>query len=263
MDLVEVEALVARRERVRDEVVEAPADVGLAAVGEVAAVVEAEAEDGVADFEQGEVDGVVARLGAGHVAAAEPAQGFAEACRVRVPGATVVVAAAEALPFADGDFDCVLAQLVVNFLPDAATGLAEMRRVTRPGGTVAAAVWDYAGAMTLLRRFWDAAVALDPRAAAHDEAGFALATPEALASAWAAAGLTDVVTDAAEVEAHYDGFEDLWPPFEAGAGPAAAYAASLPAAARAELAGRLRRELGVGGEPFTLAARAWLVRGTS
>src|SRR5215207_3348533 len=96
-------------------------------------------------------------LGADSVAAVEPSEPFAAACRERVPGARVEIAPAEALPFADGTFDGALAQLVVNFMADPRAGVGEMRRVTRPGGTVAAAVWDYAGEMTLVRAFWDAA----------------------------------------------------------------------------------------------------------
>src|SRR5215211_965683 len=106
----------------------------------------------------------------GSVAAVDPSPPFAEACGARVPDADVRVAAAEALPFADASFDAVLSQLVVNFMTDAPAGAREMRRVGRPGAVVAACVWDYADGMTLLRRFWDAALHVDPAGApAHDE----------------------------------------------------------------------------------------------
>jgi SAM-dependent methyltransferase len=94
----------------------------------------------------------VALLGGDQVAAVDPSEPFAEACAARLPEVRVEVGAAESLPFADDEFDAALAQLVVNFMSDAAAGVREMRRVTRPGGTVAAAVWDYAGEMTILRR---------------------------------------------------------------------------------------------------------------
>jgi ubiquinone/menaquinone biosynthesis C-methylase UbiE len=97
------------------------------------------------------------RLGAAHVHAADPSEPFVEACRERNPGVDVVLAPAEALPFADRTFDAVLSQLVVNFMRDPEAGVREMARVTRPGGVVASCVWDYAGEMTLLRAFWDAA----------------------------------------------------------------------------------------------------------
>ena len=128
---------------------------------------------------------LAALLGAAQVAAVDPSQPFAAACRDRLPGARVEVASAEALPFDDAEFDHALAQLVVNFIGDTPAGVREMRRVTRPGGTVAAAVWDYAGEMTLLRRFWDAAVALEPDAADLDEGRcMPYCTPDALGDLW-------------------------------------------------------------------------------
>jgi SAM-dependent methyltransferase len=106
-------------------------------------------------------------LGADAVAAVDPSDTIVDACRERVPSADVRLARAEALPFADGTFDVVLSQLVINFLEDADAGLSEMRRVAKPGGTVAGCVWDYADGMRMLRTFWDAAIELDP--AAPDE----------------------------------------------------------------------------------------------
>jgi SAM-dependent methyltransferase len=202
---------------------------------------------------------LAAALGPGQVAAADPSEPFAEACRARLPGVRVEVASAEALPFADAAFDCVLAQLVVNFMTDAHAGVREMRRVTRPGGTVAAAVWDYAGDMTLLRRFWDAAVALDPAAEALDEKHMPYCTPETLAELWS--GLDDVKVTDAVVSAPYDDFDDLWRPLESGVAPTGRYATSLSDDGRAALKAELRRRLGAGDEPFRLTARAWVVTG--
>jgi ubiquinone/menaquinone biosynthesis C-methylase UbiE len=107
------------------------------------------------------------RLGPAHVSAADPSEPFVQACRTRLPGVEVVVAAAEALPFPDRAFDAALSQLVVNFMDDAEAGVRELARVTRPGGVVASCVWDYAGEMTLLRAFWDAAREVDPERGAH------------------------------------------------------------------------------------------------
>jgi len=205
---------------------------------------------------------LAAVLGSDRVAAVEPSSVFAEACRARHPGVDVVVASAEALPFADGEFDHALAQLVVNFMTDPPAGVREMARVTLPGGTVSAAVWDYAGGMTLLRRFWDAAVALDPSASERDEGVcMPFCRPGELGDLWATAGLADVEVAPVVVSAHYDGFEDLWQPLEAGVAPSGAYAVSLAPERRAALKDELRRRLGAGEQPFELTARAWVVTG--
>lgn len=104
------------------------------------------------------------------IAAIDASEPFAEACRRRVPGADVRVGTGEHLPFADGEFDIVLAQLVVQLMDDPVAGVREMVRVARPGGIVAAVVWD-STTMPLLRSFWDAALPVAPEVAgAIDEA---------------------------------------------------------------------------------------------
>ncbi len=204
------------------------------------------------------------RLGAESVAGAEPSDTFAAAARERVPGAEIVQAPAENLPFADDSFDVTLSQLVVNFLADAHAGLAEMIRVTRAGGVVAACVWDYSAGMTLLRAFWDAAHEVEPdRAAAADEASVMKWAREGeLATLWRSAGLREVRAGVLTASAAYANYDDLWTPLENGAGPAAAFAASADGEARAELREALRRRLGVGDEPFELTASAWAAAGT-
>jgi SAM-dependent methyltransferase len=206
---------------------------------------------------------LAARLGAAKVSAADPSQPFVEACRALLPEAEVVLAAAEALPFPDGAFDAALAQLVVNFMADAEAGVREMARVTRPGGVVAACVWDYPGEMTLLRAFWDAAREVAPeRAAAVDEGTMMRWCGEdELAELWGAAGLRDVRFGALVVRAAYDDFEDLWWPFTTGVAPSGAFCASLDEPGRAALHDALRRRLGAGDGRFELSARAWAVAG--
>jgi SAM-dependent methyltransferase len=202
-------------------------------------------------------------LGAENVAGVEPSEPFAAAARERVPGAEIVQGSAEALPFEDDRFDAVLSQLVVNFMADAERGLREMARVARPGGTVAACVWDYAGGMTLLRAFWDAARDVEPeRAAANDEAALMRWTREdELRSLWEGAGLADVRTGALTVHVAYADFDEMWLPFLDGAGPAAAFAASSPEPDR--LRDALHRRLAVGDGPFELSATARAVAGTA
>ncbi|MCA1701853.1 MAG: methyltransferase domain-containing protein, partial [Actinobacteria bacterium] len=97
---------------------------------------------------------LAALLDADHVAAIDPAEQFVEVCQSRVPGADVRLGAAENMPFRNASFDTALAQLVVDGMVDARRGIAEMRRVTRPGGVVAACVWDFDGGVALLDAVW-------------------------------------------------------------------------------------------------------------
>jgi hypothetical protein len=139
-----------------------------------------------------------------------------------------------------------------------------MRRVARPGGVVAAYVWDYAGEMQLMRRFWDAAVALDEGARQLDEGRrFPLCRPDALSSLFAGAGLAGVEARAIDVPTVFRDFDDYWSPFLGGQGPAPAYAMSLEEERRMRLRERLRRELPRRPDgSIHLIARAWAVRGT-
>jgi len=202
------------------------------------------------------------RLGKASVCAADPSEPFAEACRTRLPGVEVVSATAEALPFADHAFDAALSQLVVNFMREAEAGVREMARVTRPGGVVASCVWDYAGEMTLLRAFWDAAREVVPEGAAADEGAVMPWCAEGdLAVLWRAAGLRDVRSGPLVVRAGYADFEDLWAPFTSGVGPAGAFCKALDDDRRVALHDAYRRRLEVDDGPFELTARAWAVAG--
>jgi SAM-dependent methyltransferase len=203
------------------------------------------------------------RLGKEKVSAADPSEPFVEECRARLPGVEVVLAPAEELPFADGSFDVALSQLVVNFMRDATAGICEMVRVTRPDGVVAACVWDYAGEMTLLRAFWDAAREVDPERARSADEGVVMrwCRDGELAELWRTAGLHDVRFGPLIVSASYTDFEDLWSPFPTGIAPSGAFCASLAEEQRAALHDAFRRRLGVDDRPFELTARAWAVAG--
>jgi ubiquinone/menaquinone biosynthesis C-methylase UbiE len=204
---------------------------------------------------------LAALVGADRVSAVDPSEPFAQACRERVPGADVRVAAAEELPFEDDTFDATLSQLVVNFVDDAPRGLGEMRRVTRPDGIVAGCTWDYAGGMTMLRAFWDAARSLDS-SASDEGATMRFSDPESLGELWRGAGLRDVQVSELVADASYEDFDDLWEPFLAGIGPAGAHAVSLEPEAQAALRGEFARRLGRPDGPFTLTAQAWCAVGT-
>jgi SAM-dependent methyltransferase len=199
------------------------------------------------------------RLHPARVAGADPSEPFVEAARAAVPEADVRVAAAEQLPFDDDSFDLVLSQLVVNFMADAEAGVAEMRRVSRRA--VSSCVWDYAGEMTMLRVFWDAALVLDPTAPDEGRT-MRYCWPDELAGLWRGVGLREVETRPLVVEAAYEDFDDYWSPFPAGVAPSGAYCASLDEDARAALRAACFRRLGSPSGPFTLTARAWFVRGS-
>jgi SAM-dependent methyltransferase len=202
------------------------------------------------------------RLGAESVAAVDPSEPSVAACGAAVPGADVRVGGAEALPFADSSFDAALCQLVVNFLADARAGVAEMRRVTKPGGTVAACTWDYREGMTMLRVFWDAAVAIDPTAP-HEGRVMPFCTPDDLDALWRAAGLSAVQTRELVVERTYASFGDFWEPFTFGVGPGGSYCVSLEAPQREELRDECYRLLDSPEGAIDMTARAWFVRGTA
>ncbi len=200
------------------------------------------------------------RLGGDHVAGVDPSEPFVEAARAAVPEADLRVAPAERLPFEADAFDVVLSQLVVNFMTDARAGVTEMRRVARR--TVTSCVWDYAGEMTMLRAFWDAALELDPNAPDEGRT-MRYCTPQELGAFWADAGLRDIETQALVVEAEYDDFDDYWSPFPTGIAPSGAYCASLDQEHRAALRQTCFRRLGAPQGSFSLSARAWFVRGAS
>ena len=199
------------------------------------------------------------------VHAADASFGFTAHARrhTRDERALFAVADARALPWASTSFDAVVSGLVLNFVPAPEHAASEMARVARRGGMVAAYVWDYADGMQLLRRFWDAAVALDPDAAVLDEARrFPLCEPATLAALLEGAGLDEVRGGALEIEARFADFDDLWSPFLGGQGPAPSYVAGLDEPRRSRLRERLRAALPCTPDgAITLTARAWAIRG--
>jgi SAM-dependent methyltransferase len=200
---------------------------------------------------------LVRRVGAAFVTAVDPSEPFVEAVSERHPGVVVHRAPAEQLPIEDGRCDRALAQLVVHFMKDPVAGLSEMRRVTSPGGVVAACVWDHAGGTGPLDAFWRAVAATDPDA--HDESALAGAREGHLAELLAAAGAQDIEQAALSVSVPHDTFEEWWEPFTLGVGPAGAYVAGLDDGDRQRLRQSCRALLPE--PPFDLVAVAWAARG--
>ena len=179
------------------------------------------------------------------------------------PNATFHVGSVDVLPFSGEAFDAVVSGLALNFLPHPDKAVSEMRRVIVPGGTVAAYVWDYAGEIEFMRYFWDAAVALDPRAEMLDEGRrFPLCEPAALARLFSGAGLQGVDTRSIDVKTVFRDFEDFWSPFLGGQGPAPGYVMSLSPEKRNALREELLGQLPINEDgSIQLIARAWAVRG--
>jgi len=196
------------------------------------------------------------RLDAPHVYAVDPSPPFVAAAAARCPGAHVRRGVAEDLPFPDGRFDAALAQLVVHFLQDPVAGLREMGRVVRPGGTVAACVWDLAGGTAPLSLFWSAARDLDPDA--DDESELAGTREGHLAELCRAAGLTVEEDTSLTVSVEYESFAEWWEPYTLGVGPAGDYVSHLEPDERRRLKERCAEILPE--PPFTIDATAWAVR---
>ena len=198
---------------------------------------------------------LVDRLGVGAVSAFDPSAPFVAECGSRHPGLDVRLGRAEAIPFEDARFDCAMAQLVLHFVSDPVEAAREVTRVLRPDGIVAACVWDFEAGMEMLRRFWDAALAVDSDA--PDEARtMRFGRQGEIAELLDSAGFGSIAETTLEVESTYKDFDELWSGFLAGVGPAGSFCVSLSDARRASLRDELFQRLGSPAGPFTLAATA-------
>jgi ubiquinone/menaquinone biosynthesis C-methylase UbiE len=200
---------------------------------------------------------LVRRVRATDVSAVDPSSSFVSAMRDRFPDVDVHEGSAERLPFEGGRFDAALAQLVVHFMADPVAGLAEMRRVTRPGGVVAACVWDYAGNRGPLGVFWDAAREI--RSDVRNESRLAGTREGHLVGLFEDAGLEHVSQSVLQATIEHATFEEWWDPFTKGAGPAGAFVAGLDADEVDRLREACERRLDA--RPITVRAAAWAARG--
>jgi SAM-dependent methyltransferase len=162
-----------------------------------------------------------------------------------------------------GPFDAIVSGLVLNFIPQPDQALAGMKRVARTGGLVAAYVWDYAEGMQLMRHFWDAAVALDPKVSDIDEVKrFPHSRPKPMKELFQSAGFHHVEAIPIDVPTHFSDFDDYWSPFLGGQGPAPSYLMSLSEEHRVALREKIRAGLPIASDgSIPLVARAWAVRG--
>jgi SAM-dependent methyltransferase len=173
---------------------------------------------------------------------------------------------AAALRFDDQTFAGAAAQLVLNFVPNAIAAVRDMRRVTRRGGTIAAAVWDFRGGLVYQRLFWDSAAGIDPKAGLARDRLFSgpLALPDGLPELFHDAGLANVARDFLTIRMTYANFDDYWQPLLGGQGPVGTYVAALEPNLRdrIEQAVRLAYCSGAPDGERSLTATAWAVRGT-
>lgn len=210
---------------------------------------------------------VLAQARPNYVVGVEPSEGFLGVAQASIEDVRVEFRTgdAQSLPLENHEMDVAVSGLVLNFVPDKKRALDEMCRIVKPGGTVAAYVWDYAGDMQLMRYFWNAASDLFPDGAERDEGKqFPICKPEALADLFQTAGLRAIETCPLDAPTVFADFDDYWSPFLRGQGPAGAYCVALPENDRGRLRRRLENALPFNADgTIGLIARAWAVRGTA
>jgi SAM-dependent methyltransferase len=204
---------------------------------------------------------ILARAEPASVIGVDPSDAFLEFARAAVqdPRVSFEVGDGASLPLADDAVDAAVSGLVLNFVPDPVAMLAEMGRVTRPGGTVAIYVWDYAGGMQLMRHFWDAAIEQEARVAETAESlRFEICKPEPLRAAFAEAGLDEIAVEPIDVPTVFRDFDDYWQPFLMATAPAPRHLMSLSEVDREDLRRRLEARLPTEADgSIHLTARAW------
>jgi SAM-dependent methyltransferase len=210
---------------------------------------------------------VLSDAGPASVVGCDPAEALLEYARSRSrdPRVAFIATGVGALPRRQEGYGSIASLFALNFFPEPGAAIQEMRSLAAPGGVISACVWDYQDGMEFLRRFWDAASALDPAARElHEGRRFPLCRPDALENLFRGGGLEDVRCEAIEITTEFAGFDDLWQPFLGGTGPAPSYVATLDEDRRAALARTLEQSLPKRpGGAIELTARAWAVRGRS
>ena len=197
----------------------------------------------------------------------DASEGFVAAARQRLRDPRVRFATGDAtrLPWDAAVFDVTVSGLVLNFVVDHGAMAREMARITKPGGRVVAYVWDYAGGMQMIRRFWDAAIAVNPGDARLDQAErFPICQPGPLRVLFEGAGLRAVEVRPIDIPTVFQDFDDYWRPFLGRQGSAPTYLASVSDDVREKIRAHLQAQLAPApGRPIELTARAWAVQGVA
>ncbi len=194
----------------------------------------------------------------------DPSEGFINKAKERLQGkGEFIVGNVSELPFENNVFDIIVSGITLNFFPDLEGALAEMKRVSKPKGVIAAYVWDYADRMDFLRLFWDAAYQINPDSHKLDEGiRFPICNTDNLRSAFLEAGLSDIETTYLDINTIFRNFEDYWNPFLGGQGPAPSYLASLNEDLQEKLKNNIHRKLVIKSDgSIKLLARAIAIRG--
>lgn len=195
--------------------------------------------------------------------AMDSSEQYIESVSSRIGGVECQVGDALNIGMADDEVDFAVSGLLLNFVPDKTKALDEMKRIVRPGGTVALYVWDYAGQMQIMRYFFDVARMFDPVSSEYDDGIRAkICTPDALFAAFTDLGFADVEVMNLDITTPFESFEDYWAPFLAGTGSAPKYCVSLEEGLRNKIRDGVRDKLPIGPDGrILLAARALAVKG--
>ena len=207
---------------------------------------------------------LIAKNAPAEVTGIDPSEGQLAYARTR-PGAKLAqfrVAGAQSIPFADNSFDVAVMPLVISFVPDPVKAVAEMKRVVRPGGCVAAYMWDVPGG----------GLPLEPMQVAMREMGAPAVNPpgydasreDRMREFWQANGLTAIETRVIKIRVRYAGFDDFWTSNSVPVGPSGQAVAKLPPEKKEQLKAILRKQLpqaadgSISYEPFANAVKGFV-----
>ncbi len=194
---------------------------------------------------------------------------FVAAANRRNTDSRITIQQADAcdLPFENGRFDRAMALLVLHFVPEAGKAVAEMRRVVRPGGVVAAVVWDHLGGMSGMRMMIDTVAALSEggRQLRNRYCFQPMMRPGEMKRTFVEQGLADVTETELMIHMDYRNFDDYWAPIAAGEGPLGKYMTTLDKGEHARMTAAVRDayEAGQPDGPRSFANVAWACRGVA